>query len=201
MKHRRIGRFANTTLVLSLLYGAPPVSAHHSRAEYDTNTIAEARGEVVSVTWSNPHIRLRVRAQSSAGSDQLWETESESLTRLDRAGLARDIVKVGDVVTFAGDPSRTRPQRVYLTNLLIADGREILLRANIKPRWAPDRFVDTEPRAAPTVAVAQTDSNSFLGKVFTPVRDGQAPAWIADPPLTASAPSPGPLAARPTGAR
>jgi len=189
MKHHRGGRFASTltAIVLSLLGCASHVWAHHSTAEYDSNAMVEARGEVVSVLWRNPHVRFQVSTKSLDGNDQLWEIESADLTRLDRAGLPRDILEEGDVVTFAGNPSTRRERRMYVTNLLVADGREILLRGNVKPRWSADRAVNTDATPRPTIAAAQGAGNGFFGKVFVPTRDGQAPAWVRDPPLTVAA--------------
>ena len=169
------------------LFACPSsVSAHHSTAEYDAKTIVEARGEVVSVLWRNPHVRFQVSTKSIDGNDQLWEIESADLTRLDRAGLARDIVKVGDTVTFAGNPSTRTTRRMYVTNLLVADGREILLRGNAKPRWAPNHVVGTDPDFARTAARSAA-GDGFFGKVFVPQREGKAPAWVSNPPFTPQA--------------
>src|SRR5882672_9246751 len=173
----------------SLLAHSLPALAHHSTAEYDATKFVEARGEVVTVLWRNPHVRFQVSTKSIDGNEQLWDTESADLTRLDRAGLPRDILKVGDVITFGGNPSTRRDRRMYVTNLLVTDGREILLRGNVKPHWAPERVVDTEarPPAATTSAPAPSASKGFFGKVFVPTREGQAPAWVRNPPLTEAA--------------
>ena len=146
MKHNAGGRFTGITAAIfgGLLTYASPSSAHHSTAEYDASSFVEARGEVVSVLWRNPHVRFQVSTKAIDGNDALWEVESADLTRLDRAGLPRDLLDVGDVVTFAGNPSTRTERRMYVTNLLVADGREILLRGNVKPRWSQDRAVNTD---------------------------------------------------------
>ena len=153
MKHDAGGRFTGIT---AAIFGGSPWlrlagSAHHSTAEYDASSFVEARGEVVSVLWRNPHVRFQVSTKSIDGNDALWEIESADLTRLDRAGLPRDMLKVGDVVTFAGNPSTRTERRMYVTNLLVADGREILLRGNVKPRWShrPRREHRRDCRLAP----------------------------------------------------
>src|SRR5262249_44695197 len=121
MKHLTAGRIAVAISMMgSCLIGCPPpAAAHHSTAEYDASKVVEARGEVVSVLWRNPHVRLQVSTKSIDGNDEPWDIESADLTRLDRAGLPRDIVKVGDTVTFAGNPSTRRDRRIYVTNLLV----------------------------------------------------------------------------------
>jgi hypothetical protein len=188
MQHRSLDRFVASfaALVLTSVL-TPRLSAHHSTAEYDAKQIVEARGEVVSVLWRNPHVRFQVSTKSIDGNDQLWEIESADLTRLDRAGLPRDIMKIGDTVSFAGNPSTRTARRMYVTNLLVADGREILLRGNVQPRFAPERVVNTDPNPAPRAAGAPAAGNGFVGKVFVPMREGKAPPWVGNPPLTAAA--------------
>ena len=187
MKQRPYRRLAGIPAAALSLFYASQTSAHHSTAEYDAKVIAEARGEVVSVLWRNPHVRFQVSTKAVDGNEQLWEIESADLTRLDRAGLPRDILKVGDVITFAGNPSTRKERRMYVTNLLVADGREILLRGNVEPRWSPNGVVSTEVNFAAAAAAAPAGGGSFLGKVLVPTREGQAPAWLKNPPLTVAA--------------
>ena len=173
--------------VIATALASPSVSAHHSTAEYDSKTIVEARGEIVTVLWANPHVRFTVSTKAIDGNDALWEIESADLTRLDRAGLAHDIVKVGDVVRFAGNPSTRSDRRIYVTNLLVADGREILLRGNVMPRFASaDRVVYTDPTYSKGAGGAAAD-NRFLDRVLVPMREGKPPAWVSNPPLTPEA--------------
>ena len=174
-------------IVASALASPLGVSAHHSTAEYDAKQIVEARGKVVTLLWANPHVRFTVSTKEIDGKDELWEIESADLTRLDRVGLPHDIVKVGDIVTFAGNPSTRRERRMYVTNLLVADGREILLRGNVTARFASgDRVVSTDPSFTKTAA-AGAAGNRFIDRVFVPMREGKAPAWVSKPPFTDAA--------------
>jgi hypothetical protein len=172
------------TAIAATLSGAP-LTAHHSTAEYDASKLVEARGEVVSVIWRNPHVRFEVSTKAIDGNEQLWDIESADLTRLDRAGLPRDLLQVGDVVSFAGNPSTRTERRMYVTNLLVRDGREILLRGNVPPRWPNASAVGTD------VTFSRENSGAaggkFVGKVLVPMREGKAPEWLRNPPLTAAA--------------
>jgi hypothetical protein len=189
MKQYPIGRFVSVSaaVVMGLMTCPPHILAHHSTAEYDARRIDEARGEIIDVIWRNPHVRFRISTQAIDGNDQIWELEGTDLTRLDRAGIPHDLISVGDVVTFAGNPSTRRTRRMYVTNMLLPDGREVSLRGGAAPRWAPDRFFDTDPPIAPpTAAAAAANDGSFFDKVFVPTR-GPAPAWLRNPPLTDTA--------------
>lgn len=163
------------------------VFAHHSTAEYDSSAIEEARGEIVSVIWRNPHVRFQVSTEAFDGNPAIWEIESADLTRLDRAGLPRDLVEIGDVVTFAGNPSTRKPRRMYVTNVLLTDGREILLRNGAVPRWMAGLAIETNPPVGPaTEDVAAEADGSIFDKVYSPTR-GPGPDWLRNPPLTAAA--------------
>jgi hypothetical protein len=173
--------------LLCIQLSALPVRAHHSTAEYDASAIEESRGEVVTVIWRNPHVRLRISTEAIDGDSRIWELEGVDLTRLDRYKLPRDLVTVGDVVNFAGNPSTRTERRMYVTNLLLRDGREILLRGGATARWAPERVIDTYAPVEPSAVAAATPAdNSIFSKVYSPTRGG-APDWLSDPPLTAAA--------------
>jgi len=182
----RLGGALAATLAIGIT-GPVRALAHHSTAEYDNNAMEEARGEIVSVIWRNPHVRFEVSTEAFDGNPQIWEIESADLTRLDRAGLPRDLVEVGDIVTFAGNPSTRKERRMYVTNVLLADGREVLLRNGAMPRWAPDLAIETNrPPGPATEEVAAAADGSFFNKVLSPTR-GPGPAWLSNPPLTESA--------------
>ena len=159
--------------------------AHHSTAEYDSATVVEAQGEIVKVLWQNPHVRLEISTERFDGVSQLWLLEGQNPTDLDRALIPRDIVKVGDTVTFAGNPSTRRERRMYVTNVLLEDRTELVLRANAPPRWSPDRYL-SHRQAAVDPARAAADRPEGLFRVWLPTTS-KTPDWASDPPLTAGA--------------
>ena len=65
-------RTSRLAAVLVCGLGAPAaLPAHHSTAEYDAATFVEARGEVVSVIWRNPHVRFQVSTKTIDGNEKL----------------------------------------------------------------------------------------------------------------------------------
>jgi hypothetical protein len=159
--------------------------AHHSTAEYDDSTITEAEGVVVDVLWRNPHVRLTIRTESVNGETELWELEGMGVMRLDRAGISRDLISVGTQVRFAGNPSVRRNRHMYVTNVLMPDGEEILLRTTAEPRWSQE-VVSIRGGSEIDPALAAADQPEGLFRVWVPAGN-QAPDWANDPPLTASA--------------
>jgi hypothetical protein len=175
-------------LVLALACAAgyaSALSAHHSTAEYDSATIVEAQGEVTKVLWANPHIRLEISTQPFDGVATVWLLEGQNPGDLDRARIPRDLIKVGDRVTFAGNPSTRRERHMYVTNVLLADRTEIALRANAVQRWAPSRYL-SYLQATVDPARAAADRGEGIFKVWLPTA-AKTPDWAGDPPLTPAA--------------
>ena len=110
-KHPRDLRIRVVVALVCVVAFPATLRAHHSTAEYDSATVVEAQGEVVKVLWQNPHVRLEISTARFDGVSQLWLLEGQNPSDLDRARIPRDIVKVGDTVTFAGNPSTRRERR------------------------------------------------------------------------------------------
>jgi hypothetical protein len=178
-----VDRFA---LALACAAGcSAEVAAHHSTAEYDSGALVEARGEVVKVLWANPHVRLEISTERFDGVAQPWLLEGQSPGDLDRAQIPRDLVAVGQTVTFAGNPSTRRERRMYVTNVLLPDGTELALRTTAQPRWAPDRYLSYR-RATVDPDRAAADSGEGIFRIWVPT-ESKTPDWTGDPPLTDAA--------------
>ena len=172
--------------VLACAAGFPAtLLAHHSTAEYDSATFVEAQGDVTKVLWANPHVRLEISTQSVDGVAESWQLEGQNPGDLDRAQIPRDIIKVGDTVRFAGNPSTRRERHMYVTNVLLPDGTEIVLRANAKPRWSPEHYL-SHLQATIDPKRAAADRGDGIFRVWLPVA-AITPDWASDPPLTATA--------------
>ncbi|MFL2547364.1 MAG: DUF6152 family protein [Candidatus Rariloculaceae bacterium] len=172
---------AVTALIFLVLVSANSL-AHHSMAEFNRSVTHEISGEIVKVIWRNPHIRISVRADD--GSEDVWEVEGNTVNSLDRAGVSPGVVAVGDAVRVAGAPSTRRAEHMVMTNLLLADGRELLAGLSAEPRWSDRTVGDFEAirgRADEYVAPVE-DIYRVWSTVVTNI-----PAFTRDAPLTASA--------------
>jgi hypothetical protein len=110
--------------------------AHHSYSEYDQARIVEIEGTLVSVALYNPHVHFGVKTVGSDGRAVTWRLEATSLNWIERIKVPSEIWTIGGHVKFAGWPSRRSGDRMYALNMLAADGREILLFRDAKPRWS-----------------------------------------------------------------
>jgi hypothetical protein len=157
--------------------------AHHSNAGYDFDTVEEVKGELVSVSWRNPHVRLVLKA---AGSGEEWELEAQDINSLGRRGLSPELLEVGDSVTVAGHPSRRTERILYVTNVLLPSGVEIRTRGeSTQPRFSEATlgFDETDVEAA-RAAVAGQRGIFRVWMIDTPDPIGRD---VDDFPLTATA--------------
>jgi hypothetical protein len=170
-----------SAVTLALALSTQTANAHHSTAEYDNDAIVEATGVVVGVVWRNPHVRLTISTEGFDGETEQWELEGMGVMRLDRAGIERDLIDVGTTVQFAGNPSRRRSRHMYVTNVLMPDGQEILLRTTAEPRWSDD--IVSIRRSAITPEQAAADQPTGIFRVWVP-SGNHPPDWVDNPPLT-----------------
>ena len=158
--------------------------AHHSTAEFDQTVVQELIGEVIRVKWANPHIRMSIRVRDDDGTDQVWEMEGGTVNNLDRAGIPRDLIEVGDVVRVAGSPSTRQARYWSMNSVLLPDGREVVARLSAEPRWADQTIGDQQAaRGRPAEYVAPVDD---IFRVWSTVKSNR-PEFTQDPPLTTTA--------------
>ena len=129
-------RLWRTAAILGLIFLPIWASAHHSRAGFKDET-SELVGELVDVVWRNPHFRFSLRAENE-GAEQIWAVEALSLYALEREGVTRDLFTVGERVRIAGNRSSRGDFAFHATNILLEDGREVLVANRVQPRWTDD---------------------------------------------------------------
>ncbi len=115
-----------------------PISglAHHAvGGSYDTSTLIELEGEVTDILWRNPHVQASMRVVDGSGEAVEWEMATTALSNMRRWQIDPSFMAVGDTIRVAGHPAHRVEHRLYFTNLLTGDGREVLLGANVERRW------------------------------------------------------------------
>ena len=80
--------------------------AHHSySATYESREIM-LEGRLMQFVYRNPHSFVHVQAKDDKGVEQRWAVEWSGTAQLDRSGVTRETLKVGDAVVIVGRPSR-----------------------------------------------------------------------------------------------
>jgi hypothetical protein len=112
----------------------------------------------------------------------VWSIESNSVSTVSRFGLTAGLVTVGDRVTVAGNGGRVADDVLWLTNMLLPSGQEILFGRNIEARWS-SRTIGTDIRNA---VAADASGQLGLFRVWTNTTDPVA-FWGGEHPLTPAA--------------
>jgi hypothetical protein len=112
-------------VLLFLIGAAAPALAHHSRANFDLESVIEVEGVVTEFTWRNPHAFAVVESTSEDGGKELWTFELNSTPVLKRFGWQSNTLAVGDRVVARGNPDRDSERRFVYANVFVKNGAEI----------------------------------------------------------------------------
>ena len=86
-------------VLITLLFTASFVSAHHSFAMFDKTIEKVATGTVVRWTFNNPHSWLYLNVKNKDGSETLWSFEGSSPTQLLQRGINGFTFEPGSTIT------------------------------------------------------------------------------------------------------
>jgi hypothetical protein len=164
--------------------------AHHSSAGiYDRHKTTLVQGTVEDVYWRNPHVQFTIRGTDSSGRRALWKVEGASVAMLSRHGVSAGTLKVGDRIRVAGYSSVQGLPQMYVTNLLLPNGREVLMDTRAKPRWSNEvvRWSDWVKLPGAAVAEARRKAHGIF-RVWTTNFDLKRESlWKKSYPLTEAA--------------
>ena len=173
-----LGRFLK--IVVVLLFAAFDTSAHHSRAYfYDSSRVIEAEGVITRILWRNPHTRFWMRDDDGAE----WVLESTPPATLIRHGLGPEALAEGTRVRVAGPAARFEANAMEAHNVLLPDGRELLIQTVARPRWTQDTpILQPSEFAEADIAAAEASADGLFrvwsrqyGQSFSLVPDGEFP--------------------------
>jgi len=111
-------------LVLGLAL-VSPVSAHHSDAALNMESVVTMEGTVTELSLRNPHSYFSVETINEAGEAVEWNVQMGSAIASRRRGWTPDTLAVGERVTFSAHPSKNgRPYSLFVS-LQNADGVDL----------------------------------------------------------------------------
>ena len=136
-------------VVSSFALGLVPAMAHHGTAHYfDLENVARVEGEIVEVSWRNPHVTFQLRRTDDGGLGEGWGVEGSSANALARVGIGADSVTVGDRVQIVGALARHGGPEMAGHVMTLSDGTDV-------PIWPrPAMALGQEVRPAPLSAEA-----------------------------------------------
>ena len=108
------------------LFAALPAAAHHSFAtEYDRTRPVSITGTVSKVEWRNPHIWFYVDVKDERGRVATWGFSGAPPAFLQRQGIPKDVLRVGDTVRVDGFRARDGSTNASGGKVTFADGRSV----------------------------------------------------------------------------
>jgi hypothetical protein len=119
MRLKVLGVAAIFTMALTM-----SASAHHSHANYAIADFKMLEGVVTQVHLLNPHSWVYIQVPDDNGVPQTWALEATGPRGLERRGIAKDWVKVGDRVKVRCHPLRDNSRGCLLGFLTPAHGDE-----------------------------------------------------------------------------
>ncbi len=129
------------SFIVTLCFAAAAAAHHSPNLHFDRSDVAAISGEISSVAWRNPHTELIVSVPDDSGQEVEWVIDTRSASQFLRAGLSREMFQVGDPVRVAGFRGRRNRNALFSTNILLADGRELVADNFAAPRWTTEQAV------------------------------------------------------------
>jgi len=98
------------------------VHAHHSSSTYNLEQTVTIEGTVTRVQWVNPHVFIFMDQITESGQILNWAVEGVNPAGLRRVGWERDTLKMGDVITVTGSPSKNMTTPAIYPNTIAQGG-------------------------------------------------------------------------------
>lgn len=118
-------RTACIALIAGVLLFAGAAFAHHGTANYDTTKTVSVKGIVTDFEFVNPHVQISVDVKEEDGKVKRWSGELTSPNRLSRAGWNKDSLKLGDIITIGGYPTKSGSPEIWIQKITLANGEDL----------------------------------------------------------------------------
>ena len=98
-----------------------PAAAHHSHGQYE-ETFRDIAGVVKELHLLAPHSWIYLEVKDASGMQVVWALEATSRSGLERVGVTRESIKVGDAIKVRCHPLRDKSNGCLLGFLKAPDG-------------------------------------------------------------------------------
>lgn len=102
---------------------APPVRSHHSVANFDQTKKVTITGKVTFFRLTSPHSHIDIEVAVAGGAPRIYKIFTVGKTVMTRSNWTSEDIKTGDQITVTGNPDRTDPTFMYLTQIVFASGK------------------------------------------------------------------------------
>ncbi len=179
------------TLSGAVAFTATAVAHHSPNLHFDRRDVVEISGTLTEVRWRNPHTTLLIETVGADGETETWIAETRAATQMARANLEPDIFHLGDELRLAGFRGRRNTTAMFVTNILLADGRELIAENFTGLRWSDRQAgVSLGDYQAAKIESSTENPGTSLFRVWsrdgsaTGIADTERALWKDDYPLT-----------------
>jgi hypothetical protein len=116
-----------TRIAAAVLLAAAAYAHHAYTAEFDTQKPVKLTGVLTKLEWSNPHIWLYLDVKDEKGNTTNWGFSASPPGMLQRRGITRDSLKIGETLTISGHRARDGSNNASGNIVMFADGRDALI--------------------------------------------------------------------------
>lgn len=110
-------------MILAALFAAPALAlAHHGWSEYDSTKQLKLTGRIVEYGYEHPHGHVRLQTPGKT-----WLCVLAPPSRMERRGLAKEMLKPGSTATLEGYPNRDKPGEMRAERITVG-GKTVELR-------------------------------------------------------------------------
>src|SRR5882762_6033732 len=118
--------FVPVSVVLALVSGAVPLSAHHSWP-VNMSRLVTVKGTVMEFAWENPHPMITLEVRTDDGKIEKWLVGGPAINRMEANGWTKTTVKPGDVITGIGYQFADGQKIIMLEWVLFGNGNALKL--------------------------------------------------------------------------
>ena len=166
-------------LIILVLFLCGSATAHHAATgRYAPDTFGEIEGEITDIFWRNPHVRFLISRTGDDGEVEEWEVEFGSVNTVERIGVSRDRVSVGDRVSVYGRVGRDGLRAMFAGAIIMPNGEELPLQAGVQERYGLTESAFREARNADAALRAD------IFRVWLPFERPNTGAGNTEYPLT-----------------
>ncbi len=115
--------FRILTICIAFLLSSVALAHHSISSGFDYTKVQELEGKVTSIRWINPHVSLKIESTGESGEPEVWVLVGSAVNLLQRLGLDRNSIKVGDIVTAKGPVARRGVQAMVASTITLPSGQ------------------------------------------------------------------------------
>ena len=117
-----------------LLLASSALPHHAFTSEFDDTKLVTFEGVLTKVEWVNPHAYFYLETKDRNGAVTMWTLESFPPAALRKAGLTREMLKIGDTVAIQAYAAKDGTKTLgWAHRIQFADGRVVSIAREPEP--------------------------------------------------------------------